>query len=303
MPAILAMLVAVTALTVRTGHAEPAADGCITEPNSEPPQGSHWYYRTDRAANRRCWYLGPEGAKVLQAQSPKRLPSAGSSSQPTPESSAQASKQNGLVADASTPWLALPKLADATDHEPASMSDNIADKHATTDSEDEMPVPTAIDLAAAERAPQAAEAERPSKAVAAERPPEPAPGRAAVSAAAEEPLSIRPEQILAVAAAVLALVAIIFRTIYKLFAVRTLQRRRNLRDQGRSAATAARSGKPLWPALSTVAAGRPAAVVRDPFAPPRYLGVALEPIDPGDASHDLEEDLRRLLHNSHRKAA
>lgn len=37
-----------------------AADECIVKPNAEPPQGQHWYYRTDRGSNRQCWYLGPE---------------------------------------------------------------------------------------------------------------------------------------------------------------------------------------------------------------------------------------------------
>jgi hypothetical protein len=41
-----------------------AADECIVRPNSQPPQGQHWYYRTDRESKRQCWYLGPEGATV-----------------------------------------------------------------------------------------------------------------------------------------------------------------------------------------------------------------------------------------------
>jgi hypothetical protein len=34
-----------------------AAAECLTEPNREPPEGSHWFYRVDRATDRRCWYL------------------------------------------------------------------------------------------------------------------------------------------------------------------------------------------------------------------------------------------------------
>ena len=30
---------------------------CVTAPNSSAPQNSHWYYRTDRAKQRKCWYL------------------------------------------------------------------------------------------------------------------------------------------------------------------------------------------------------------------------------------------------------
>jgi hypothetical protein len=34
----------------------PAAE-CLGAPTSGPPEGSHWYYRTDRAIGRKCWFL------------------------------------------------------------------------------------------------------------------------------------------------------------------------------------------------------------------------------------------------------
>jgi hypothetical protein len=46
------------------GHAASAAGDCLSEPNRQSPEGSHWYYRVDRAGNRRCWYLGLQGEKV-----------------------------------------------------------------------------------------------------------------------------------------------------------------------------------------------------------------------------------------------
>src|SRR5262249_14640505 len=33
------------------------ADHCLTQPKSSAPAGSRWYYRTDRATQRKCWYL------------------------------------------------------------------------------------------------------------------------------------------------------------------------------------------------------------------------------------------------------
>jgi hypothetical protein len=33
------------------------ADDCLASPNSPAPGGSHWYYRFDRANQRKCWYL------------------------------------------------------------------------------------------------------------------------------------------------------------------------------------------------------------------------------------------------------
>src|SRR3954453_19561581 len=35
----------------------PAADNCLPRPKGAAPQGSHWYYRVDRAAKRNCWYV------------------------------------------------------------------------------------------------------------------------------------------------------------------------------------------------------------------------------------------------------
>jgi hypothetical protein len=51
-----------------------AADNCLAAPKAAPPQGSHWYYRFDRAKARKCWYLGPKGQKVRQAAPQINLP-------------------------------------------------------------------------------------------------------------------------------------------------------------------------------------------------------------------------------------
>jgi hypothetical protein len=37
------------------------ADDCLAEPNSSAPAGSHWYYHTDRATQRKCWYIRATG--------------------------------------------------------------------------------------------------------------------------------------------------------------------------------------------------------------------------------------------------
>ncbi len=34
-----------------------ADDNCATAPGAAPPEGQHWYYRTDRVKHRKCWYL------------------------------------------------------------------------------------------------------------------------------------------------------------------------------------------------------------------------------------------------------
>jgi hypothetical protein len=43
---------------------------CLTAPNSPAPPNGHWYYRTDRTQDRKCWYLqtdnGPSGRGAVQ---------------------------------------------------------------------------------------------------------------------------------------------------------------------------------------------------------------------------------------------
>jgi hypothetical protein len=167
--AILVIVVAAVALTARTSIAERAADECITKPNSTPPQGSHWYYRVDRATRRQCWYLGAEGEKVRARQVGSRMKSAAPKVPPqstpprstppqstvqTPEETKAAEPAPAQTASAdathaptmareapadvddpaaafSTRWPALPKPADPVERQPASMSNSYADEQST----------------------------------------------------------------------------------------------------------------------------------------------------------------------------
>src|SRR5215472_6867351 len=43
-----------------------AAD-CLTAPSSAAPPNSHWYYRTDRTQDRKCWHLQTNGGPPEQA--------------------------------------------------------------------------------------------------------------------------------------------------------------------------------------------------------------------------------------------
>jgi hypothetical protein len=73
------IICAIAALSVapamRSGLAQGAGETCASEPKSDAPQGSHWYYRMDRETRRQCWFLAPEGTKVRPAVSPIPLPS------------------------------------------------------------------------------------------------------------------------------------------------------------------------------------------------------------------------------------
>jgi hypothetical protein len=45
-----------------------AVEDCIAAPKPPAPAGSHWYYRTDRATGRKCWFVGSKDANAEQAE-------------------------------------------------------------------------------------------------------------------------------------------------------------------------------------------------------------------------------------------
>jgi hypothetical protein len=63
-PATIGIVLSIGGLTVSGPNA--VADDCILKPNAPSPQGSHWYYRTDRVNNRQCWYLRSDDGQALQ---------------------------------------------------------------------------------------------------------------------------------------------------------------------------------------------------------------------------------------------
>jgi hypothetical protein len=104
------------------------ADNCLTEPNSSAPQGSHWYYRTDRSNQRKCWYFRPTGQPAQQATAQttsEAAPAAQSHAIPKPANSsagapmsigsndiAPSSPQPKMLADETNP---VPAVGTATD--------------------------------------------------------------------------------------------------------------------------------------------------------------------------------------------
>jgi len=49
------------ALMIFLNDAAGASD-CLAAPNRTPAEGEHWYYRTNRETNQKCWYLGARAA-------------------------------------------------------------------------------------------------------------------------------------------------------------------------------------------------------------------------------------------------
>ena len=66
---IASILTSAPVATVSYGQTR-AAEECISSPKGTAPEGSHWYYRVDRATKRHCWYLGESGGKVSRVRTP-----------------------------------------------------------------------------------------------------------------------------------------------------------------------------------------------------------------------------------------
>jgi hypothetical protein len=77
-----------------------AADECLSSPKDQTPQGSHWYYRIDRATKRQCWYLRAEGEKLSKVTPPNSSVSASSSASARPTSPRSEPAVQRTMADA-----------------------------------------------------------------------------------------------------------------------------------------------------------------------------------------------------------
>jgi hypothetical protein len=126
-----------------------AADECIAKPGGTAPQGSHWYYRINRADGRHCWYLGPAGQKVrarAKAEQPaatsKLIPPA--TERPVEPAVAETtiSETRSVVADASSEAGANRLLPEAGARSPTSMTGSSEAERpaAATGAEDDMPL-------------------------------------------------------------------------------------------------------------------------------------------------------------------
>ncbi len=182
--------------------------------------------------------------------------------------------ENQLATALSQRGLDLPISAGSTGREPPLPSNSYADEDLKTPAQDEMPlvwpVLTPAELAAAQRQPQSTVGSGPT---------------------------------LALLTGALAIAIMIGCAVFERSAAYRL-RRRERRDRSGTAAGAATPRKYVAPAFSgTVgAADRPAGVRRS-MAAMRHAGVAHARRMPSDPECDIEESLRRLLHDWQRLAA
>jgi hypothetical protein len=307
--AILVIVVAAVSLTARTSIAERAADECITKPNSTPPQGSHWYYRIDRATRRQCWYLGAEGEKVRARKVGSRMKSAAPKAPPqsmppqstvqTPEetkaaepapaqtASADATHAPAIAPDApvgeapvgvddsaaafSTRWPALPKPADPVEREPTSMSNSYADEQSTAGPPEGAPLAWPIVASVGASA---------------------AAGRMVESVFSSD-------RMLALLAGALGLAAIFIGMVFNPSKGRRVAQRRVRKRWWKSASNADHVdpgfGDPLAAARRVDLTSKPVARTREPH---KSSGAKR-----GDSGHDLEASLQKLLRDWKRAAA
>ena len=93
------------------------ADDCLTAPNSSAPQGSHWYYHTDRTSQRKCWHFRAPGEPAQDATAQatsEAAPAAQSPSMPAPFGSTPATPSPSV--DTAPVWPQVPQSASTTDN-------------------------------------------------------------------------------------------------------------------------------------------------------------------------------------------
>ena len=285
LPSLMLVAVVVPAVTLpaASSRTEPAADACLSKPDSAPPQGKHWYYRIERPSGRHCWYLGAqrEKAKPLREAAPPKPPPALVSEikqEPSPEPiirTAQAVPEMYGQAEAA-PISASPI-------QPPSLTQNDPDAD------------TQLQVGLQHRESEPADEASTGPVVTAASPGTPSIAKVGF------------EDIILIAAAV-ALVGTILRSSFRLLVVRRLRRRRvALRRQWETASA-------THPAVSaavaaSASAGRHADLARQPpgIAPsigiPRQRPWRQAPTDDLGAQAPREGSLQELLQNLRRAAA
>lgn len=71
-PGVFALALVSVSWVTSTGAVH-ASEKCLTAPNAPAHRDEHWYYRTDRATNRQCWYLARRDATVRKRTTEEKL--------------------------------------------------------------------------------------------------------------------------------------------------------------------------------------------------------------------------------------
>jgi hypothetical protein len=126
-----------------------AAPTCLTQPNLKAADGRHWYYRTDQATKRKCWFVKPRSESLGQAAA--KEPPAAKPNPPTPKQVPVQAIWDGLFP--STPLYEPPARYTDTDRPIDSVPVPIQDRNtadATGTSDRGEPPPTSAAFTAGE---------------------------------------------------------------------------------------------------------------------------------------------------------
>ena len=324
---VLASVVAGAAAATLHVHPASAADDCLSKPKGTAPAGQHWYYRSDRATKRQCWYLGDEashGASLSERKSAAAVahrhqqelsPAAADAHAEfaSPAVPATDAKHSIVGAVAPTPVEPSPMTAAA----PATMPALVADASAVTPRAPDSAAATADQSAVASRWPDATGATQPAASPSSDPAPvttaaadqAPAPAASADSStavAAAEPSANDTESVSTTTAAstidssrtrlaaFLGAVALAGFSISVLLARARARRRIRLEPAGGRRRT-------IWPAdaeiddmqLPDADDERPALASRSEPAPPRTARLSVVPRD--DARYDEQYEVEDLL--------
>ncbi len=96
--AVLPVALGYGSMGIGTAHAEDkrAEENCLAAPNTPAPRGSHWYYRTDRVNQRKCWYLRTEGPAIQEQAAQEKLETGVTVRGPTPYTAPDPSRSEPL---------------------------------------------------------------------------------------------------------------------------------------------------------------------------------------------------------------
>jgi hypothetical protein len=230
-----ALFVALIAIIQATAPAQAAAD-CVPAPGLQAAQGSHWYYRTDRATGRKCWYVSSDGRKGHGQIAPNLTTRA----QPPEESPASFASET--VGDPLTP--STPIEQPATPTWPAGAGDTI---------QAAAPTPEPVNAGKpkqAERVPAAQEQATADANVTDAQPEATAQQPIAATAEMTALVGITPVSMLLLLIGVLALAGILLRRISETAVTRPLPSRPFQNDLAVVIAAARRAAPPLPPPYS-----------------------------------------------------
>jgi len=293
--------VAAIVASARTTFAQAAADDCLAKPGATAPKGQHWYYRLERASNRRCWYLGAEGAKPRQAAAPRPQPVTRAAPRPEPVAPAASATTAPPSEDTPVRTVTVTAATEAAARDTASAFLQSAPMSTSTPPLDSKQAPESEGLGDEPAATVARDVPPPPAAVTAAEPPTAATA-AQPSTAAARP-GVAPWHVFAFVGIALALAMLIRKLAREIAARRLLRQRKALREQWQAqapppwrtmAGDQAQAGGRQQRHRTAAAAPRPA-MPRAP-ASQRYRAPSVEP-------DDVEESLRQLLQDWQRVAA